>query len=196
MSRTTNCAKREGFLEKSCLRLEQYIHICVYVYGCIRRRPINMARKSAEKTSGKSNSECSFSTPPFKALADPTRLRILLMLEGKPRTVGEIVEFFDLSQPTISRHLQTLTAGGLVKRSRKGQRVFYSVNALNISALCVSLADSFPCCCVKVIPIKLGGTTGRPVRPVRPVRPGGDKSTGKHGRKTAQTKSKKKGAGK
>lgn len=144
-----------------------------------------MAPKTAQKKTGKS----AFATPPFRALADPTRLRILLMLEGKPRTVGEIVEFFDLSQPTISRHLQTLTTGGLAKRTRKGQKVYYSVDALNISALCIGLADSFPCCCVQVVSIKPGGNTRRS---------GGGKSTDKRGRRTAQTKStaKRKGAGK
>ncbi len=140
----------------------------------------------AQKTKKKSAGSGAFSTPAFKALADPTRLRILLMLEGRPRTVGEIVDFFDLSQPTISRHLQTLTAGGLAQRVRKGQKVYYSVDALNISALCIGLADNFPCCCVEVIPVKLRETTKRS---------GGKISTGKRAHKKAQTKVKRKGAG-
>ncbi len=88
--------------------------------------------------------------PAFRALADPTRLKILLMLEGKPRTVGKIVDFFDLSQPTISRHLQTLTTAGLAVRQRQGQRVFYAVNAEKVKTLCIELAACFPCCCVTV----------------------------------------------
>lgn len=88
----------------------------------------------------------------LRALADPTRLRILLMLEGKRRTVGEIVEFFALSQPTISRHLQTLTAAGLVERHREAQKVYYATHAVNVGALCISLANSFPECCVTVKP--------------------------------------------
>ncbi len=143
----------------------------------------------AQKTTRNNTRGSAFSTPAFKALADPTRLRILLMLEGRPRTVGEIVDFFDLSQPTISRHLQTLTAGGLAQRVRKGQKVYYSVDGLNISSLCIELAASFPCCCVKVIPIKMREVFGRS---------GGNKSTDKPGRKKSQSKSaaKKKGAGK
>jgi len=86
----------------------------------------------------------------LRALADPTRLRILLMLEGKRRTVGEIVKFFALSQPTISRHLQTLTVAGLVERRREAQKVYYATNASNVGTLCISLADSFPCGCVAV----------------------------------------------
>ena len=90
--------------------------------------------------------------PVFRAMADSTRLKILLMLEAKPRTVGEIVSFFNLSQPTITRHLQALTAAGLVKRSRKGQHVRYELNAENLRMVCVDLADSFPCCSMVVIP--------------------------------------------
>jgi ArsR family transcriptional regulator len=89
--------------------------------------------------------------PVFRAMADSTRLKILLMLEAKPRTVGEIVSFFNLSQPTITRHLQALTAAGLVKRSRKGQHVRYELNAENLRTVCVDLADSFPCCSIAVI---------------------------------------------
>lgn len=88
----------------------------------------------------------------FRALADSTRMKIMLMLEGKRRTVNEIVEFFDLSQPTISRHLQTLADAGLVKREKHGQKAYYSINGSALSAVCVGLADCFPCCCVKVTP--------------------------------------------
>ncbi len=86
----------------------------------------------------------------FKALSEPTRLKILLMLEGKARTVGEIVNFFELSQPTITRHLQALTIGNLVKRRKVGQKVFYEVNPECVSSLCVQLSACFPCACVTV----------------------------------------------
>jgi ArsR family transcriptional regulator, arsenate/arsenite/antimonite-responsive transcriptional repressor len=88
--------------------------------------------------------------PALRAMADSTRLKILLMLEAKPRTVGEIVTFFDLSQPTITRHLQTLAAAGLVCRIRKGQSVLYKLNTDALRSVCVNLVDCFPCCCVTV----------------------------------------------
>ena len=47
-------------------------------------------------------------TKVFKALADGTRQEILQLLEEQPYTVGEIVSKFNLSQPTISRHLSVL----------------------------------------------------------------------------------------
>jgi len=88
--------------------------------------------------------------PALRALADPTRLKIMFMLEGRRRTVGEIVRFFALSQPTISRHLQTLSAAGLVRREKVGQRVYYAIDTGRLGKVCVELASCFPCCCVEI----------------------------------------------
>lgn len=100
--------------------------------------------------------------PALRALADPTRLRILLLLEGRPRAVGEIVDFFALSQPTISRHLQTLTAAGLVERRRQAQHVIYQTHGVRLGTLCVFLADAFPSCGVVV---RKPGRAGRAKEP-------------------------------
>jgi DNA-binding transcriptional ArsR family regulator len=88
--------------------------------------------------------------PVLRAMADSTRLKILLMLEAKPRTVSEIVDFFDLSQPTITRHLQTLATAGLVQRIRKGQNVQYELAVEQVKMFCTDLVACFPCCCVPV----------------------------------------------
>ncbi len=61
----------------------------------------------------------------FRVLGEATRLRILLLLEERPMTVGEIVSRFDLAQPTISRHLRLMADAGLVSSSRAGQHVTY-----------------------------------------------------------------------
>jgi len=90
--------------------------------------------------------------PVLRAVADSTRLKILLMLEAKPRTVGEIVDFFELSQPTITRHLQTLASAGLVNRSRKGQNVYYELAVERVRMMCSNLTACFPCCCVSAKP--------------------------------------------
>jgi ArsR family transcriptional regulator len=99
--------------------------------------------------------------PALRALADPTRLKIMLMLEGRPRTVGEIVDFFDFSQPTITRHLQTLLAAGLVKREKKGQRVTYAANPESIREVCIDLTGCFPSCCCTVEEPKPKKTRGK-----------------------------------
>ena len=61
----------------------------------------------------------------FKALSDETRRNILRLLERRSFTVGEIVSNFDLSQPTISRHLSVLKEALLVEDQRQGQHVVY-----------------------------------------------------------------------
>ena len=64
----------------------------------------------------------------FKALSDETRRRILHLLNESDRTVGEIVENFHLSQPTISRHLSVLKEANLVVDQRRGQHVVYRLS--------------------------------------------------------------------
>jgi ArsR family transcriptional regulator len=79
-------------------------------------------------------------TKVFKALSDGTRQEILRLLEGHQRTVGEIVGNFNLSQPTISRHLSVLKEADLVVDQRQGQNVIYR---LNDSALSNSMQEFF-----------------------------------------------------
>lgn len=64
----------------------------------------------------------------FKALSDPTRRRILELLADRDLSAGEIAEYFDISKPSISHHLNTLKAAGLVLDERKGQNIIYSLN--------------------------------------------------------------------
>jgi DNA-binding transcriptional ArsR family regulator len=58
----------------------------------------------------------------FQALADPTRRAILARLASGDADVSELMKPFDLSQPTISKHLKVLERAGLVTRSRDAQR--------------------------------------------------------------------------
>ncbi len=55
------------------------------------------------------------------ALADPTRRRIVERLADGTATVSELVECFELTQPTISSHLKLLEQAGLISRSRVAQ---------------------------------------------------------------------------
>ncbi|MDT3427568.1 DNA-binding transcriptional ArsR family regulator [Paenibacillus forsythiae] len=64
----------------------------------------------------------------FKALADPTRRQIIRLLRDKDRTAGEIAEFFNMSKPSISHHLNTLKHAGLVQDERQGQFIRYTLN--------------------------------------------------------------------
>ncbi|WP_417575333.1 autorepressor SdpR family transcription factor [Paratractidigestivibacter sp.] len=64
----------------------------------------------------------------FKALADPTRRRILELLRDGDLTAGELAEHFDISKPSLSHHLTTLKSAGLVSDERRGQNIVYSLN--------------------------------------------------------------------
>lgn len=58
----------------------------------------------------------------FAALADPTRRAILARLAAGEASVMELAKPFDLSQPTISKHLKVLERAGLIARGRDAQR--------------------------------------------------------------------------
>ena len=64
----------------------------------------------------------------FKALADPTRRRILELLRCGDLTAGQLAEHFDMTKPSISHHLNALKAAGLVDAERRGQSIVYSLN--------------------------------------------------------------------
>ncbi len=61
----------------------------------------------------------------FKALSEPTRLRILRLLIDQPHCVCEMEEALGLPQPLLSRHLAFLRHAGLVEGRREGVRVQY-----------------------------------------------------------------------
>ncbi len=60
----------------------------------------------------------------FRALADPSRLRIMLLLQQMELAVGELAVVLDQSQPRVSRHLRILAEAGLAERRREGSWVF------------------------------------------------------------------------
>jgi len=64
-----------------------------------------------------------------KGISSPTRYRIVEVLMEGPKPVGDIVETVKLTQPAVSQHLRTLKACGLVESRKRGQEVFYSLNA-------------------------------------------------------------------
>lgn len=57
----------------------------------------------------------------FAALADPTRRAILARLAAGEATVNELAAPFDMSQPSISKHLKVLERAGLISRGRAAQ---------------------------------------------------------------------------
>lgn len=64
----------------------------------------------------------------FKALADPTRREILLMLRERDMSAGEIGDQFELSGSTMSGHFNVLKSAGLIVSERNRTTIVYSIN--------------------------------------------------------------------
>lgn len=62
-----------------------------------------------------------------KALADPTRLRVLLALRRRELCACQVTELFGLAQSTMSKHFYLLKQAGLVDSRKEGRWVFYSL---------------------------------------------------------------------
>ena len=64
----------------------------------------------------------------FKALGEPTRLKIIKLLATRELCVCDLEEIMQISQPRISQHLKVLKYAGLVKERKEGQRRICSLN--------------------------------------------------------------------
>jgi DNA-binding transcriptional ArsR family regulator len=71
----------------------------------------------------------------FEIVAEPARRRILDLLLGNARTVGELVSATGMSQPNTSRHLRILREAGLVDSRADGQRRVYELRGEGFAEL-------------------------------------------------------------
>lgn len=69
----------------------------------------------------------------FEALASSVRRKILAYLSATDLTAGEIASRFDISKPSVSKHLSILENAGLIKGEKKGQFVHYSIVRENLA---------------------------------------------------------------
>jgi ArsR family transcriptional regulator len=65
----------------------------------------------------------------FRALSDPVRRQILVLLRDHSLPAGEIAAHFDLTQATVSYHLGVLKKAGLIYEERQKNYVYYELNA-------------------------------------------------------------------
>ncbi|MBN1525388.1 MAG: ArsR family transcriptional regulator [Spirochaetales bacterium] len=80
--------------------------------------------------------------PVFKALSDPTRLRIMNLLLNHELNVNEIVEILDIGQSGISRHLKILTDSELLKKRKDGLWSFFSAEKGNTKKTLIDILPS------------------------------------------------------
>lgn len=71
----------------------------------------------------------------FRAIADPSRRRVLDELAAGERTVSELCELFHTSQPAVSQHLRVLRDAGLVLDRKRGRHRYYRLNARPLRAV-------------------------------------------------------------
>ncbi len=81
-----------------------------------------------------------------KGIASPSRYKILETLMSGSKTVNEIVSNVKLSQPAVSQHLATLKECGLVECIKKGQEVYYSLNARHMLEVIKDLTSDLKKC--------------------------------------------------
>src|SRR5437016_5216979 len=79
----------------------------------------------------------------FKALADPTRRRILKLLRLREMSAGELTEQFPISAPSMSHHFSLLKQAELVTATRKGQQIVYALNTTVFQDVVAVLLDLF-----------------------------------------------------
>jgi DNA-binding transcriptional ArsR family regulator len=63
----------------------------------------------------------------FKALADPTRRRVLELLRQGPQSAGELADHFAVSKPTMSAHFAVLREAGLITSEKRGKSMLYEL---------------------------------------------------------------------
>lgn len=77
----------------------------------------------------------------YQALADPSRRRILRLLQEGPLPSGEIAGHFEMSWPSVSRHLSVLSNAGLIRARRNGQQLVYELTTSVLVDIVTELAQ-------------------------------------------------------
>ena len=77
----------------------------------------------------------------MRALSDPTRRDILLLLRSGRLSAGEIAEHFEITGAAISRHLSVLRDADLVRDRRDGKFIYYELNASVLEEIMLWIAN-------------------------------------------------------
>lgn len=77
----------------------------------------------------------------LKALSDPIRREILRLLKNGRMSAGEITDHFPVTAASISRHLSVLKDADLVRDQRRGQFIYYELNASVLEEIMLYITD-------------------------------------------------------
>ncbi len=78
----------------------------------------------------------------FKALADPTRRRILQLLRDKPMTAGDLAAHFAVSKPTLSAHFAVLREADLIEADKQGTTIWYRLKLSVLEDALLAFAEA------------------------------------------------------
>ena len=83
----------------------------------------------------------------YRALADPTRRRVLALLRERDMTAGELAAQFELAWPTMSGHFNVLREADLIAADRSGTTITYHLNVSALEEAMAALMEAF-----KIVP--------------------------------------------
>ncbi|MFH1571193.1 MAG: autorepressor SdpR family transcription factor [Gemmatimonadota bacterium] len=79
----------------------------------------------------------------YRALADPTRRRILELLRGGDLTAGQLAAHFGQTKPTLSRHFSVLQEADLIQGDRAGRTITYHLNVSVLEEALLAMMSLF-----------------------------------------------------
>ena len=77
----------------------------------------------------------------YRALADPTRREVLRLLREGDLAAGDLAAQFEISWPSVSRHLRVLETAGLVSSQRRGGHIIYSLQTSVLQDVATEVAE-------------------------------------------------------
>ncbi len=82
-------------------------------------------------------------TKVYKALADPTRRKILQLLRERAMTAGEIADHFTSAKPTLSRHFSVLREADLIQGDKQSNTIIYRLNISVLEEALLRMLETF-----------------------------------------------------
>jgi DNA-binding transcriptional ArsR family regulator len=82
-------------------------------------------------------------TSVFRALADPTRRRVLQLLRARPMTAGDLADEFPVSKPTMSAHFAVLLAADLIQAEKTGRTITYRLKLSVLEEALLEFSQAF-----------------------------------------------------
>lgn len=79
----------------------------------------------------------------FKALADPTRRKVLQLLQKGPMGAGELADHFDVTKPTMSAHFAVLVGADLIQAEKQGRSITYRLRMSVLEEALLGFAQAF-----------------------------------------------------